>query len=247
VYLPLYLPLVLPWLAAMDDCGDAWPNYRRNCHTSVHHQQLPCVSCVHNMGPRLEPLYFGVTLMALAYVVVPAVATANPRALRWHVLLSVGGYNYSMLLGDPLFEEPGWRGYALPRLEAALGPVRGSVLLALLQAGWHLPMFFYPGWITAPPWTYVLILIGVTTIRTYATNPCARFAVVTQIVMHAVFNTASRYSNGMFADTKPHEAIPFELVPALTGLAVTLALIIGTRGHPGYQQTAEGHATARTP
>jgi hypothetical protein len=59
--------------------------------------------------------------------------------------------------------------------------------------------------------------------------------------------TASRHLNGMFADTKPHESIPFELVLALSGLAVALALIIGTRGYLGYQQTDEGHATACTP
>jgi hypothetical protein len=42
-------------------------------------------------------------------------------------------------------EEIGWRGYALPRLAARFGYAAGSVLLGLIWACWHLPLFFMPG------------------------------------------------------------------------------------------------------
>ena len=42
-------------------------------------------------------------------------------------------------------EEIGWRGYALPRLAARIGLARASLLLGLIWAGWHLPLFFVPG------------------------------------------------------------------------------------------------------
>jgi membrane protease YdiL (CAAX protease family) len=42
-------------------------------------------------------------------------------------------------------EEIGWRGYALPRLAAYVGFARASLVLGLIWACWHLPLFFVPG------------------------------------------------------------------------------------------------------
>ena len=44
----------------------------------------------------------------------------------------------------PLFEESGWRGFALPRMQHRFGPVRGSLLLGMLWTGWHF-FLYVPG------------------------------------------------------------------------------------------------------
>jgi len=42
-------------------------------------------------------------------------------------------------------EEIGWRGFALPRLLERMGFARASILLGVIWAVWHLPVFFIPG------------------------------------------------------------------------------------------------------
>lgn len=89
-------------------------------------------------------------LLALALAVHAALAAAGraaapdaPRLLAagarpaWWGQLAVA----SLLYG--FGEEPGWRGFALPRLRARHPAWRASLLLAVGWAAWHAPMFAY--------------------------------------------------------------------------------------------------------
>jgi membrane protease YdiL (CAAX protease family) len=51
----------------------------------------------------------------------------------------------SMLLIGGLTEEPGWRGFALPRLHRAHGPLAASLVLGILWGVWHIPIYTLPG------------------------------------------------------------------------------------------------------
>jgi membrane protease YdiL (CAAX protease family) len=42
-------------------------------------------------------------------------------------------------------QEPGWRGFALPRLIARFGPIVGTLILGTAWAFWHLPLFMIAG------------------------------------------------------------------------------------------------------
>jgi len=51
----------------------------------------------------------------------------------------------SIFIGGPLSEEFGWRGFAQDRVQARWGSLKGSIVLGLAWAFWHLPLFFAPG------------------------------------------------------------------------------------------------------
>ena len=48
-----------------------------------------------------------------------------------------------VLLFNGFGEEIGWRGFALGHLQCRFGPVKGTLLLGLIWAGWHVPTFWF--------------------------------------------------------------------------------------------------------
>ena len=53
---------------------------------------------------------------------------------------------FAMRLVVPVFapvgEEPGWRGFALPRLQRAHSPLVATLILGVVVALWHVPLIF---------------------------------------------------------------------------------------------------------
>lgn len=54
-------------------------------------------------------------------------------------------YFYILILGGPLGEEIGWRGYALKELLNKFNPFVASLILGVIWTCWHIPAFFIEG------------------------------------------------------------------------------------------------------
>jgi membrane protease YdiL (CAAX protease family) len=84
------------------------------------------------------------------------------------------------------WEEPGWRGYALPRLQSRRTALPASLILGVLIAGWHLPLMV-AGQVHFSD--IVLILAAVIVVNWVFNN--ARGSVLIVMVLHAANNTIS--------------------------------------------------------
>jgi uncharacterized protein len=85
-------------------------------------------------------------------------------------------------------EELGWRGFALPRLQARMNALAASVVLGLAWGLWHLPLWFMGfGWEEMSFWLFTLNCVSFSIIATWVCNSTnARLVIVT--LMHLFFN-----------------------------------------------------------
>ena len=99
------------------------------------------------VGLPLAVALGAVALNALLGAPVPALAQLGPFSMPF-LAFAVRLINPS---DGPLGEEPGWRGFAQPGLQARRSPLAATLILALLVTGWHLPLALASGIDQLPP------------------------------------------------------------------------------------------------
>ena len=145
-----------------------------------------------------------------------------------------------------LWEEIGWMGFALPRLQNRFGPLIASVVLGVLWALWHLPAYFNSTQVVDPKVGLgdldrllyllpLLMLLAVSTriLMTWLFNGAAGSVIIVTL-FHAGFNISNNEFiptlvpelNRMFANN--------EWIYAVLGV-LALLLIVFTRGRLSYK------------
>lgn len=178
-------------------------------------------------------------IVLLAALVVPGVAASFQPLVGPMLAAYPLAFLMTVLLGGPLGEEPGWRGFALPHLQTRFGPLLGSVILGVMWALWHFPLFWSGVWtpLNLPNMVMFTVMItGLTIIMTWVFNH-AKTSVLLTILMHASFNT---FANKGIGTLFPAPILnDYGLLPVLIGFSVTaLVLIVVTRGRLGYRPKA---------
>jgi len=124
-------------------------------------------------------------------VPVLSIAVVGTIAAEWLRVIVVGG---------PLGEEIGWRGFVLPRLLRDGGAMRASVLLGVVWGLWHVPLYFVPGTgqletaaqagLPFSVGAFVVWTIGLSIVFTWLFLRSGG-SVLAAILLHASVNTAS--------------------------------------------------------
>jgi membrane protease YdiL (CAAX protease family) len=99
-------------------------------------------------------------------------------------------FGYAFFVGGGVSEEPGWRGFLLPRLQDRFSPLVASLLVWFPWALWHAPLDL-AGYAGTTFSEYlrnrVLILIPLCVIITWVYNRCGR-TILSAALFHSAFN-----------------------------------------------------------
>ncbi len=230
---------------------------------------LPLFTCIGTLGPflgcfiahRLETgnwravhllpagpagwlwLVLGPLLVLMAFFLLfPAfVSKGSPTHWHWHPAVLIGlwlpMFNYN-LFGGPLFEEFGWRGFLLVHLQGMMPPWVAAICVGVMWALWHIPLFLV-SWSSSSPSTYILIVVGLSILMTYAFNSSG-CAVVVAIIMHSAFNASSRFIAPFLDGTLTRERPSAEVLIALAFLTLGVLAVLVTRGRLHAQARQAG-------
>ena len=152
-------------------------------------------------------------------------ASVVKPVIEFLVYMAVGFFS------GPLFEEPGWRGFALPRMQARMGALRATLVLGALWAAWHLPQYLVPEWADENGGldpvlivTFLVMVVAIAPVMTWLFN-CTKGSLLLVMLAHASLNAA------LAAFVVASSALAVGLL-ALGALSVVL--IVATRGRLGY-------------
>jgi membrane protease YdiL (CAAX protease family) len=143
------------------------------------------------VGPAWYAAAFGlpvaITLCATVLnVLLGAQAPSAAELGGWTGLLPT----FFILLLIPGFggawEEPGWRGYALPQLQTGRSALFASLILGVLIAGWHLPLMV----VGQVHYSDIVTIMGAVVVFNWVFNN-ANGSVLIIMLMHATNNAVS--------------------------------------------------------
>ncbi len=157
------------------------------------------------------------------------------------------------MIGGPLGEEFGWRGFALPNLQRKWGPIVASIVIGIVWALWHLPLFFQPDTIHARIGVkflpvYILGEIVLAIIITWVYNKTGSSLLVGGIILHNADNfwatalltndTVTAVQSGVQSQLDMQHYI----LSTVVGVFVVLILAVATKCQLGFSE--EGKAKA---
>ncbi|GAA2822835.1 CPBP family intramembrane glutamic endopeptidase [Nonomuraea rubra] len=147
------------------------------------------------------------------------------------------------MLTTGLAEEPGWRDFALARMQRRLGPLGATAVLGPLWGVWHLPLFLseWGGWPDVT-WERVGMFLAFTctfsVVVTWVFNRTGQSLPLIMLLHVSVNNFMSIAYSDMF----PSIATPDQSsqVTLLAGTTAAFLVLVATRGRLGYRPASQG-------
>lgn len=175
-----------------------------------------------------------------------ALGALSPAAL----LLYPAAYAAHFFFG-PLFEESGWRGFALPRMQYRYGPLLGTFLLGIVWSMWHFflyaPVWFQSGSIIEGllgTGIFVATTTSMTFIFTWLFNN-TQASLLLSILLHGSVDGTATYmqvlaDKGIISADAANNSINLGVLISCVGWALLLTVVTrGRLSYGRYQREAE--------
>jgi membrane protease YdiL (CAAX protease family) len=141
----------------------------------------------------LAPVTFSV-LATLLNIALGAPTPSADELATWTNIVPTALFILLIPIVGGAWEEPGWRGFALPRLLAQRPALAASVLLGGLWAVWHLPVYF----VGDQHWSDLVLVVVATVFFTWLFQGGGH-SLLLAMVFHALNNSVSgEYFSQMF-------------------------------------------------
>ena len=146
------------------------------------------------------------------------------------------------MLTTGLAEEPGWRDFALPRLQDKFGPMRSAFILGPLWSLWHMPLFLtewggYPEADWTRPASFAVFCIAFNVVMAWVFNRTGQSLPLAMLAHVSVNNFMSVVWSEMFP-TVSENVTSYAL--AVSAVIAAVIVIIATRGKLGYRKEQSG-------
>ncbi|MBJ7385952.1 MAG: CPBP family intramembrane metalloprotease [Mycolicibacterium sp.] len=188
---------------------------------------------------RVGRHWYALALLGVPAAMLVAGAAFSGGDVRAPTALALAAYAPGLvlqMLTTGIGEEPGWRDFALPRLQSQLGPLRAVFVLGPLWGVWHLPLFLtdWGGWPNAHwsrPLVFLVFCVAFSVVLSWVFNRTGESLPIAMLMHVSVNNFASI----LWADVFPSLDAERAMV-AMTSLTVITAavVLVGTRGRLGY-------------
>jgi hypothetical protein len=137
-------------------------------------------------------------LIGLAAAVTVMTGAPGPRVEVYAGLPALPFTLLSTMLTVGLLEEPGWRGFALPRLQRTHSALWSAVVVGGIWAAWHLPELVSDPTGQRPPLPFVVAIVAQSVILAWLYNSTGGSLPIVMI-FHAAFNTYGQFMLPEFA------------------------------------------------
>jgi membrane protease YdiL (CAAX protease family) len=143
----------------------------------------------------LLPVAVYVVAVSLNILLGASASTAEQFG-SWYLIFPLFAYSLLFPLSGAFGEELGWRGYALPRVQARLWALSAALVIGVIQTAWHLPLFMSDR--STSPVPLIVGYMGLGILATWVFNN-TRGSVLLTMLLHASFNTNAGFFGEMFA------------------------------------------------